>query len=60
MADNFGTQLKSLAALPGQIIRSGLAAGKAYDMKKKLKVKQNQNNPSYGKIVNRFGKPIYR
>lgn len=44
----FGTQLKSLAALPGQIIKSGLAAGQAYDMRKKLQVRQNQKNPMYG------------
>lgn len=45
----FGTQLKSLAALPGQVVKSSLAAGKAYDMKKQLQVRQNQKNPAYGR-----------
>ena len=49
MKDPIGTQFISLLRLPGQIKRTADSQYQAYALKKKLKVRQNQLDPTYGK-----------
>ena len=48
MKDSIGTQFMSLLKLPGQIKNTADSQSTLYGLKEKLKVRQNQLNPTYG------------
>lgn len=46
---NIGAQAKAVAQLPGQIYKTAVSGYNAYMGKENLQVKQNQQNPMYGR-----------
>ena len=49
MADSILNQFGDLAKLPAQYFKTQSSKGDLYDLKKKLKVKQNETDPTYAK-----------